>query len=73
MPFYDLSCENCDTEFTARATMAEKTERRIECPECGSTDVATVYKAAPAYIKSAGDAECAHGGGSACASCPMAG
>jgi len=55
MPFYDLYCSACDKEFNIRASMAEKTERRIPCPECGSTDMKTVYNSAPAYIKSGGD------------------
>jgi len=54
MPFYDLRCLNCETESNIKASMAEKTENRIHCPECGSTDMATVYTSAPAYIKSRG-------------------
>ena len=55
MPFYDLHCNSCNKESNIRATMAEKTENRIPCPECGSTDMITVYKSAPAYIKNSGD------------------
>jgi len=51
MPFYDLYCANCDKEFNIMATIADKMERRIPCPECGSTGLETVYNAAPAYIK----------------------
>jgi len=70
MPFYDLRCTHCDKEFNIMATMADKTERRINCPECGSTDMETVYNSAPAYIKGAAP-ECANIG--ACgASCPHA-
>jgi len=56
MPFYDLRCVDCNKESNIKATMAEKTEHRIPCPECGSTNMETVYKSAPAYIKSSGDA-----------------
>jgi len=56
MPFYDLYCADCDKEFNIMATMADKMERRIPCPECGSTALETVYSAAPAFIKSGGDA-----------------
>ena len=56
MPFYDLRCSNCEKEFNIRVTMEEKTKRRIPCPECGSTDMKTVYKSAPFYIKSGGNA-----------------
>jgi len=66
MPFYDLRCVDCDIESNVKATMAEKTEHRIPCPECGSTNMKTVYKSAPAYIKSSGDAMQACPGSSAC-------
>jgi len=55
MPFYDLRCLDCDTESNIKATMAEKTENRIPCPKCGSTNMETVYNSAPAFIKSSGD------------------
>jgi len=55
VPFYDLRCNSCNKESNIKATMAEKTENRIPCPECGSTDMVTVYKSAPAFIKSSGD------------------
>ena len=64
MPFYDLYCEACNEEFNIMASMSDKTERKIPCPNCGSTDMETVYKAAPAYIKNTGDAmpSCANSG-----------
>jgi len=55
MPFYDLKCNDCNTSSNIKATMNEKTERRIPCPECGSTNMETDYISAPAYIKSSGD------------------
>jgi len=58
MPYYDLHCPKCDKEFNISASIADKTAKRIKCPECGSTDLKTVYKGAPAYIKSAKTAEC---------------
>jgi len=51
MPYYDLFCANCNKEFEIKATMEEKTGLRIPCPECGSTDLKTVYNSAPAYLK----------------------
>ena len=54
MPFYDLRCVKCDKEFNIMASMADKTARRIPCPECGSTEMETVYNYAPAYVKSVG-------------------
>ena len=58
MPFYDLYCSNCDKEHNIRATMADKTNRQIPCPDCGSTALETIYNAAPAYIKSATQPSC---------------
>ena len=55
MPFYDLRCTECNKESNIKATMAEKAENRILCPECGSAKMETVYKSAPAYIKNSGD------------------
>jgi len=55
MPFYDLKCVDCKKEFNIKASMDEKTERRIPCPECGSMNMETVYISAPAFIKSKND------------------
>ena len=52
MPFYDLHCNNCNTDSNIMALMADKESRLIPCPECGSTDMDTNYKTAPAFIKS---------------------
>ncbi|MCL2030004.1 MAG: zinc ribbon domain-containing protein [Oscillospiraceae bacterium] len=54
MPFYDLRCAACDREFNLLASVTDKTERRIACPECGSRELETVFKAAPAYLKGGG-------------------
>ena len=66
MPFYDLHCENCDREFNIMASITDKSERRISCPECGSTDMQTIYKSPPAYIKSRGEKVPACPNGAAC-------
>ena len=58
MPFYDLRCSECEKEFNISAKISEKTEKRIPCPECGSFEMKTVYKSAPAYIKSTKTQEC---------------
>jgi len=73
MPFYDLYCPGCNQEHNIMATMADKTERKIPCPQCGSTGLETVYKAAPAYIKSSSPppGSCASAGTCA-AACPHA-
>ena len=56
MPFYDLRCVKCDEDFNVMASMAEKMEKRIPCPKCGSMNMETVYKSAPYYIKSSSGA-----------------
>ena len=53
MPFYDLRCKDCEKDSNVRATIADKEESRIICPECGSTNMETLYLSAPAYIKTA--------------------
>ena len=72
MPFYDLRCPVCDREYNISATMADKADKRIPCPDCGSLDLETVYIGSPAYIKSSQGngcpnrhvcgAGCSHGG-----------
>ena len=71
MPFYDLSCPECDKEFNILASVKDKTEKRIPCPECGSLDLKTVYKGAPAYI-SAKKSECPNQHICGSAGCPHA-
>ena len=58
MPFYDLRCPECDKEYNISASMTEKSEKRIPCPDCGSFELETVFKGSPAYIKSKGPATC---------------
>ena len=58
MPFYDLRCPYCDKEYNVSASMADKSEKRIPCPDCGSFELETVYKRSPAYIKSKSSGEC---------------
>ena len=65
MPFYDLHCIDCDTESNIKATIEDKTKHKIPCPQCGSKNMETVYKSAPAYIKNSGSAP-ACPSGSAC-------
>lgn len=55
MPFYDLFCQSCDKEYNIMATMANKENRNIQCPDCGTTDLKTVYNSAPNFIKKIGD------------------
>ena len=69
MPFYDLYCPKCDKEHNISATMADKAAKLIPCPDCGATELETVYSAAPAYIKTAPAPACQGGGGPACGGC----
>ena len=73
MPNYDLYCKACNQEYNIRASMAEKSEKRIPCPDCGSFELETVYKAAPAYVKGSAPTIPCQRGGSCGASCPHAG
>ena len=58
MPFYDLRCSECGGEFNISASMTDKIEKCIPCPECGSFDLQTVYKAAPGVLKGTKAPEC---------------
>jgi len=71
MPFYDLYCESCNKEHNIKATIAEKVEKKIPCPDCGCTALETIYNAAPAYIRGGPEAQCASAG-SCAAACPHA-
>ena len=51
MPHYDLRCVECNTEHRISASIKEKTEKNIPCPDCGSFDLETVYTSGPAIIK----------------------
>jgi putative FmdB family regulatory protein len=44
MPYYDLRCEKCTHEFSVKATMQERSDGQIQCPACGSGELATVYR-----------------------------
>ena len=68
MPFYDLRCVICKSEHNISASMKEKAEKRIACPDCGSFELETVFKAAPAVVKGLPEAMCPNRGacGSLC-------
>ena len=71
MPFYDLRCTSCEKEYNIMASMADKANRLIPCPDCGSTDMETVYKSAPYYIKGRQAAAAPCGNSHVCgAACP---
>ena len=73
MPFYQLKCNACGKTFEARASIAERNEKKIPCPECGGFDHATVYGKGPAVHvrgESGGNA-CPHAESCGCC-CPHA-
>ena len=72
MPNYDLRCTKCSSEHNIRASMTDKSEKRIPCPNCGSFELETVFKAPPAYVKGNNIDSCP--GRATCgSSCPHAG
>ena len=51
LPFYNFKCKECDTEFEILASVSDKTEHMIHCPDCDSNELETLWKAAPKYLK----------------------
>lgn len=51
MPFYDLHCVNCGKDANIRASVAEKEDKRIVCPACGSNHLETIYKPVNFQVK----------------------
>jgi len=72
MPNYDLYCPSCAQEYKIKATMTEKSEKNIPCPDCGSFELETIFKAPPAYVKGFGPTSCPNRAGCG-TSCPRAG
>jgi len=74
MPFYDLYCPSCDSEHNIMATIADKMDKNIPCPDCGTRELETLYRSAPAYIKGGGGEMPTCARASTCGvSCPHAG
>ena len=44
MPYYELRCANCQTEFSVKASIRERTEKSIRCPNCASQELETIYR-----------------------------
>jgi putative FmdB family regulatory protein len=44
MPFYDLKCSKCGSEFNKMASMSERENKKITCPDCGSNELEAVFK-----------------------------
>lgn len=44
MPYYELRCTNCQTEFNVKASIQERTEKSIRCPNCASQELEAIYR-----------------------------
>ena len=73
MPNYDLRCSECGVEFNIRASMSEKSDKRIPCPTCGSCELETIFKAAPAFVKGKNETSCPNAKRPGCMGCRHAG
>lgn len=58
MPYYDLHCNKCGADSNISASIADKMEKRVACPECGSKDMETIYKPVSVHVKSGEGAGC---------------
>lgn len=47
MPYYDLRCKECGRMFSIKASISQRSEKEIPCPECGGTELDAVYSASP--------------------------
>ena len=44
MPYYEVRCTQCQTEFNVKATIQERTDNNIRCPSCDSRELETIYR-----------------------------
>ena len=44
MPYYELRCADCQTEFKVKAAIQERSEKSIRCPNCASLELETIYR-----------------------------
>lgn len=44
MPYYDLRCTECGSEANIKASVEERSGGKLRCPQCGSPELATIYK-----------------------------
>lgn len=68
MPFYDLKCAKCGDEFNIMASISQKENGLIKCPNCGNTNLETVFKNIN-IIKSRSKSE-RHSCSGGCCGCP---
>jgi len=44
MPFYDLRCTHCNNEFNIKASMEDRENNKIVCPECGHNELEAIFR-----------------------------
>ncbi|NLU52969.1 MAG: zinc ribbon domain-containing protein [Clostridiaceae bacterium] len=54
MPYYDLRCSKCGNTFNAKATISQRENRQIPCPQCGSFELEAVFASVNYTVKSSG-------------------
>lgn len=67
MPFYNLKCSGCGREFEAYATVTERSEGHIKCPDCGGTSHCGVMDRGASIIIKKDAGGCPHAGKCGCA------
>jgi putative FmdB family regulatory protein len=43
MPYYDLKCDKCKEEFNIKASISERENKSIKCPNCGSDSLSAIF------------------------------
>ena len=43
MPLYEYFCKKCDKSFTITMSIAEHEKKKVKCPECKGTNVASQF------------------------------
>jgi putative FmdB family regulatory protein len=66
MPFYNLKCNSCGKEFEAYATVTERGEGQIKCPDCGGVKHGNVMKKGANIIVKKDGGGCPHAGKCGC-------
>ena len=69
MPFYDLRCKSCGKEFSIKASIAQRSQKEIPCPQCGGRELDPVYRSSPNVILSKSDQPAACPNAARCGGC----
>ena len=49
MPLYEYICQKCSHEFAVTMTIPEHNKKKVQCPQCNSTEVVRTLQ--PFYAK----------------------